>query len=411
MIEIYSKKNTQLEILFSLYFTIEFLREGFLYIHPFFINSISLLISLLLIYTAKMKVSKKGVLLFFPLVLFILLAFLKGRAIGFSDNRSLIYSIFKITEYITLLLVLTTISKESFINVLILIILSFIKINIVLLFYYFGALLRIFPSISRIVIFDYRFAGLAGEPAQFAQHSVFIIFSMFIVSRNLYPRNFKKDIILVVFMMILSFSNTIAILSIFLLGFYFLFMETRKLGRKLVTLLGLTPILYLMITKVFTRLEIDLDAISKIISNFSILSEYASKSSSLTGGNALSIRFFEFMYSLSLIKEPIANGFGTTVTYGRFAGYLANDSFWNMYGITQVGFELGVIPMFILIIFLLWYLFFGSRKFTKYIRLLVATIFFMIMIMNGFGFKFVWLFLFVTIIHPKWFYREEIKCK
>jgi len=181
------------------------------------------------------------------------------------------------------------------------------------------------------------------------------------------------------------------------------------------TVIGLIPLGYVAITKIFTRLDLDFDAFYNILNQFSELSKHAIVSngiispyvSDLVGGNSVTIRFFEFIYSLALIHEPVGNGLGSTTAYARYAGYIGQNDPINMYGITQVGFELGVIPMFLLIMFLFWILLVKSVILSKDIRLLIASIFFMIFIMNGIGFKVVWFFLFVILIHKEWFLNQK----
>ena len=404
------KRYSQLEILVVVFFSLEYFREALLYIHPFLINAISLFISFLIIYCLKFRIYQKVRMFFFTLIGFIFIALIKGNAIGFFDSRTLIYSVFKSIEILAIVVLLSNVRLSVFLNILTLLIKVFIVVNLILLLYYFGALIGLLPSINRIVIFDYRFAGLSGEPAQFAQHCVFILFSILIVMKHNRLESPRLCFAIILLMAIISFSNSIILLAFFLLVFYFLFIGNGNgnVIRKILLILSLIPVLYIAITKVFTRLDIDVDTLTSILGKFSSLTESPITSySELSGSNGVTIRFFEFIYSLSMINQPIGNGFGSTVLYARYAGYIPEDSYINMYGITQVGFELGFIPMFLFGFFLLWTLLIMPVALSKDIRFLIASIFFMIFIMNGFGFKIVWFFLFVVLIHKDWFLKNR----
>jgi len=128
---------------------------------------------------------------------------------GFSDSKTLLYSIFKSIELLAMVILLSNLSLKVFLNILTLLIKVFICINFVLLLYYFGALSGLLPKVDRLVIFHYRFAGLTGEPAQFAQHSIFIMFSIVIVEKYNMLKRPKLAFSIVLFMAILSFSNSI----------------------------------------------------------------------------------------------------------------------------------------------------------------------------------------------------------
>lgn len=402
------KRYSQLEILAVVFFSVEYLREVFLLVNPFLINSISLLIASTIICCLRPKINKRVRILLASMIGFIFIALVKGLAIGFLDPKTLVYSIFKSIEYLALVILLSNISLKVFLNILTLLIKVFIGINLVLLVYYFGALIGFLPSINRLVIFDYRFAGLSGEPAQFAQHCVFILFSILIVMKYNLLQKPKMSFSIVLFMLTLSFSNSIVLLAVFLLFFNFFFVGTGNVIKKFVVVVAFIPIGYLVATKIFTRLDLDFDAITNIVLKFKTLTTYAVNSAELTGGNPVTIRIFEFFYSLSLLNQPVANGFGSTLSYARFAGYVGENDFINMYGITQVGFELGLIPMFLFVMFLLWNLFVKSVVLSNDIRLLVASIFFMVFVMNGVGFKIVWFFLFLVLIHREWFLKKGI---
>ncbi|TLS69324.1 hypothetical protein [Photobacterium damselae] len=401
------KKYTNIEVLVVLFFAVEYFREALLYFSPMVINLISLFISLLLIYSLQIKISKRVRVLLFLMFFFVFFALFKGLTIGFFDPKVLIYSFFKAIEYLSIVVTLSKIGKKTFYNILTLLIKVFIFINLLLLLYYFCALVGVLPSINRVVIFDYRFAGLSGEPAQFAQHCVLIIFSILLVNKYRLLKHPSISISIVLFMTALSFSNSIVLLSAFLFVYYLFFIGAISYAKKILYFFILIPLGYFSIEEIFTRLTIDYDTIFMLFNNIGTLSDKPIYTySELTSSNSVTVRFFEFIYSLSLINQLIGNGFGSTLSYARYAGYIPNDSFINMYGITQIGFELGLIPMFVFIIFLLYFIFIISVKFSTVSRLLIASLFFMILVMNGIGFKFVWFFIFALLIHKEWFLKK-----
>lgn len=404
------KKYSQLEVIVALFFSIEYLREMFILINPYLINVLSISFSLLIIISLKTRINKNVRVLIALISLFIFSALIHGWFLNFFEVQVLIYSIFKLTEVFAIVIFLSNVSERVFYNSLHLIVKVFIFINVVLFVYYFFALFDILPSVNRLVIFDYRFAGLSGEPAQFAQHCVFIIFSIFILMKNDFLNHSRFFLVVVFFMAAISFSNAIALLLLSLYMYYFFFVSSGNSLKKILGVFLLVPVGYLVINNVFTRLKIDFDDIYPLLNQLTVLADIPISSYDvLTSHNPVTVRIFEFMYSLSMINKPLGSGLGSTLPYSRYAGFIENDEFINMYGITQIGFELGYVPMIFLMIFLFWFLFYHSINLSVPIRLFIFSIVFFIFLMNGVGFKITWFFVFLLMINKGWFLKGTIR--
>lgn len=395
-------------LIVCIFFSLEYLRMGLVTIHPAAINICTFSLSLLLIYMCGVKYRKNITILVVAILATFFAALLNGLRIGFLDSYSITYTVFKSVELLAILSFVSRIDLNKFTDILKNIINTYIFINAVLFLYYIYFFLLGNGVDSRpIVYWPYRFAGLCGEPAQFAQHAVFIIFSILLVKKFCPAYKYKLKLAMVIIWAFLSFSNSILLLLFFMAVFYFLFMDIKKIAIKIGAVISAIPLTISFLSKVNTRLDIDYEAIGRIFANFHQLSELVPleslKFNPITQGNPLTIRIFEFIYSISLINQPIAQGYGSRLAYAHYIGLIDGNTEINMYGITQIGFELGVIPMSLFIGFMCYYLFLNAKHFNNTSKLLCVSVFYMIFIMNGFNFRIVWFFLFVTFTYKEWF--------
>jgi len=204
---IYKKENLFL-LSITLFFSIDFLRELFLYIHPNLINVLSISFGLLSIYfIGKVTISNDIKFIYYFLIIFLVLSFLNGINNGFIDKHTIIYSLYKLIEITIVAIIASNLTSEQLIKFYNKFIKLFFIIHLSIFVYYLLVLISILPYYNRIVIFDYRFGGLSGEPAQYGQILLIILFIIFTLNKYSTVKNLKFKLVLFSMLSISSFSN------------------------------------------------------------------------------------------------------------------------------------------------------------------------------------------------------------
>ncbi|MEO5659082.1 MAG: hypothetical protein ABIQ90_04690 [Polaromonas sp.] len=378
------------------FFALDFLREGLGLINPYIINILSLILGLMLLLLArKIVIRKKFFTVLVVIVFFSILALINGVTKGFVDGYTFSYTFFKIVELTIVFVLASNMTRTHFAQLCNKLATFFIFIHIPLFLYYLAAMAGIAPSVNRIVVFDStRFAGLAGEPAQYGQMA-FIVFIYLIFANKEKPvSHFRLKLFTVFIFACSSFSNAFFIPLIVLVGYYMVAGNKSSVTKKVIyILMGSTLVGSFFLIN--DRLDINFDQIWFVIQNFKALKDVSFEG---VGINSITTRFFEVAYSTSLVNEYIGHGIGSAVNYPAFSGIregiIGGDKV-NFYGISQLGYELGIIPA---LIFIFWV----SRSFVKFkgdllYKSSIASILVAMFLINGLAFKLYW-FTFITIL-------------
>jgi len=389
---IYSR-NSLLVIFITLFFSIDFLREMFLLINPNLINILSMafgLISLLLI--GNIKIANKLKVLYFFIVFFMIISVFNGFFKGFIDAHTIIYSIYKFLEITIVLVIASNLSKTELLSFYSKFVTLFLIIHTLIFIYYLMVLAGILPHYNRIVAFDTRFGGLAGEPAQYGQIALVVLFAMFTLYKYSYIKNFKYKLLLFLIFALTSLSNAFYLsLIVFIIYFYF---KQKVSLLKLVLHYVLAISIGLILFNINERLNIDYNQLWFIITNYQQL-PYISVEG--VGINSVTTRFFEVLKTLSMTTHLLGNGIGSAIHYPSFSGQLEEGKSIAFYGISQLGYELGLIPMFLFIIWFLKKIL--TLKIGIFNKSALVTIFFVMLAINGISFKLYWFLLFVIILN------------
>jgi hypothetical protein len=377
------------------FFALDFLREGLGLINPYIINILSLALGLLLLLIARKVVIKK---IFFPFfavfVFFSILALINGVSKGFIDGYTFSYTFFKIVELAVVFVLASNMTRVHFTSLCSKLATVFIAIHIPLFLYYLAAIAGIVGFTNRVVVFDgTRFAGLSGEPAQYGQLAFIVFIFLIFANTDHKVAHFRLKLFAIFILAGSSFSNAFFIPLIVLVAYYMVAGNKSSVVKKFFYIL-MGSILVGSFFLLNDRLEINFDQIWFVIQNFKGLKDVSFEG---VGVNSITTRFFEVAYSTSLVTEYIGHGIGSAVNYPAFSGIkegIIGESKINFYGISQLGYELGIIPMFL---FIFWVI----RLFIKFkgdllYKSSIASILVVMFLINGLAFKLYW-FTFITI--------------
>jgi len=381
-------------IFISIFFAVDFIRELLGFIHPNFINIISIfigLVSLLLI--KKITVNHKLIFLYISIVIFLTISLFNGIYKGFIDYQTIFYTFYKILELTIVIIIASNMSKRK----LLLFYSKFTKlfyiIHTPLFLYYLLVLIGVLTYHNRIIVFDLvRFAGLSGEPAQYGQMSLIVLFMLITLKQNLNIKNIKSKTIIFLIFVLTSLSNAF-FLSIIVFMIYY-YNKQRISIIKLVFQYILAISVIIILFSINERLDIDLEQLSFIINNFRNLPHISVDG---VGINSITTRFYEVLKSLSMTTNIIGHGLGSSLNYPIFSGELEVGQRINFYGISQVGYELGLLPMVLFITWFIKQIFY--LKISLFNKSSLFTIFFVMLAVNGIAFKLYWFILFILIIN------------
>jgi len=389
---VFSKEKVLIFFL-VLFFSIDFIRELMAFLNPNIINVLSIgfgLVAILLLNNGR--VDNKLKYLYLSILFFLIISILNGLTKGFIDEYTVVYSFYKILELSMIFIIASNLSKNQILNFFQKFVKVFFILHTPIFFYYLLALIGIIPYHDRVVIFSYvRFGGLAGEPAQYGQMLLVVLFAMITLYRNNLISNFRLKLSVFMLFSFTSFSNAFFIpLAVFII--YYIFKKRKSLAKLFFYyIFG-----FVVIGSFFfinDRLSIDYEQLWLIITNFQQLGSVSIEG---VGLNSVTTRFYEVLYALSNTNELIANGLGSGLNYSIFSGVLEEGQRINFYGISQVGYEVGLIPMFLLLFWLFKNTLFSEHDlFNK--SALVSILFNMIFI-NGIAFKLYWFMLFILVL-------------
>lgn len=382
-------------LIFSLvsFFSIDFIRELLGFVNPNIINVLSIIFGLIVILLLNNgRVDNKLRYLYFSILFFSIISILNGLTKGFVDEYTIIYSFYKILELSMIFIIVSNLSRNQLLNFFQKFVKVFFILHTPMFFYYLLSLIGIIPYQDRVVIFSYvRFGGLSGEPAQYGQMLLVVMFAMITLYRNKLISNFRLKFSIFILFSFTSFSNAF-FLPLMVFVIYYIFKNKTSLARLIFYYVAGFLVLgsFFIINE---RLAIDYEQLWFIIANFQQLGSLSVEG---VGLNSVTTRFYEVLYGLSNTNELIANGIGSGFNYPIFSGILEEGQRINFYGISQIGYEVGLIPMFLLIFWLFKNTLFSEHDlFNK--SALVSVLFIMIFV-NGISFKLYWFMLFILII-------------
>jgi hypothetical protein len=377
------------------FFALDFLREGLGLINPYIINILSLGFGLiLLILVKKISIQRHFFWVYVLIFFFAVMALINGVSGGFLDGYTFSYTFFKIVELTIVFVLASNMTKASFAMLCSKLATAFIVIHIPLFLYYLGAMAGVVHATNRVVVFDStRFAGLAGEPAQYGQMSFIVFIYLIFANKDRPVPHFRTKLFAIFTLATLSFSNAFFIPLIVMVGYYMIAGNKASVIKKVAyILMGSTLVGSFFLIN--DRLDINFDQIWFVVQNFKGLKDVSFEG---VGINSITTRFFEVAYSTSLVTEYIGHGIGSTLNYPAFSGIkegIIGETKINFYGISQLGYELGIVPMFL---FIFWVI----RLFIKFkgeiiYKSSIAAILVAMFLINGLAFKLYW-FTFITI--------------